>query len=144
MFSFVFLNINHVCACLLSCFGSVQLFVIPWTAACQPPLSMGFSRQEYWSELSCPPPGDFPNPGTEPASPNAICKMFFFSLGILDPAPFSAWSYVNHIYVYMYIALSEVSRTSVYYHLLQINFDIQTPKPSDVYSLVQRPNHYLT
>ena len=35
----------------------------------QAPLSMGFSRQEYWSELPCPPPGDLPNPGIEPRSP---------------------------------------------------------------------------
>ena len=35
----------------------------------QAPLSMGFSRQEYWSGLSCPPPGDLPHPGIEPASP---------------------------------------------------------------------------
>ena len=34
-----------------------------WTVACQAPLSMGFSRQEYWSGLPCPPPGDLPNPG---------------------------------------------------------------------------------
>ena len=40
----------------------------PWIVACQAPLSMGFSRQEYWSGLSCPPPGDLPNPGAEPAS----------------------------------------------------------------------------
>ena len=54
-------------ACLirLSC---VQLIVTLWTAAHQPPLSMGFSRQEYWSGLPCPPPGDLPKPGTEPAS----------------------------------------------------------------------------
>ena len=43
--------------------------VIPWTVARQAPLSMGFSRQEYWSGLPCPPPGDFPNPGVEPRSP---------------------------------------------------------------------------
>ena len=47
----------------------VQLFATPWTVACQAPLSMGFSRQEYWSELSCPPPEDLPNPGIEPGSP---------------------------------------------------------------------------
>ena len=40
-----------------------------WTVAHQAPLSMGFSRQEYWSGLPCPPPGDLPNPGTEPTSP---------------------------------------------------------------------------
>ena len=50
---------------LLSC---VRLFATPWTAACQAPLSMGFSRQEYWSGLPCPPPGDLPNPGIEPVS----------------------------------------------------------------------------
>ena len=42
--------------------------VTPWTVAPQAPLSMGFSRQEYWSELPCPSPGDFPNPGIEHAS----------------------------------------------------------------------------
>ena len=47
----------------------VQLFGIPWTVACQPPLSMGFSRQEYWSGLPFPPPGDLPDPGIEPESP---------------------------------------------------------------------------
>ena len=49
------------CACLLSC--------DPWTAAHQAPLSMGFSRQEYWSGLPFPPPGHLPNPGIEPVSP---------------------------------------------------------------------------
>ena len=39
-----------------------------WTAACQAPLSMGFSRQEYWSGLPCPPPGYLPDPGIKPAS----------------------------------------------------------------------------
>ena len=39
-----------------------------WTVAHQTPLSMGFSRQEYWSGLPCPPPGDLPNPGIEPVS----------------------------------------------------------------------------
>ena len=43
--------------------SSVQLFVTPWTVACQAPLSMGFSRQDYWSELPRPPLGDLPNPG---------------------------------------------------------------------------------
>ena len=42
--------------------------VTPWTVARQAPLSMGFSRQEYWSELLCPPPGDLPDPGIQPVS----------------------------------------------------------------------------
>ena len=41
----------------------------PWTIARQVPLSIGFSRQEYWSGLPCPPPGDLPNPGIKPRSP---------------------------------------------------------------------------
>ena len=45
-----------------------RLLVTPWTVAQQAPLSMGFSRHEYWSGLPCPPPGDVPNPGIEPVS----------------------------------------------------------------------------
>ena len=47
----------------------VQLFVTPWTIACQAPLSMEFYRKEYWSGLPIPSPKDFPNPGIEPRSP---------------------------------------------------------------------------
>ena len=47
----------------------VQFFVIPWTVARQAPLSMGFSRQEYWSGLPFSPPGDLPDLGVEPTSP---------------------------------------------------------------------------
>ena len=47
----------------------VQLFATPWTVAYQAPQSMGFSRQEYWSGLPFPSPGDLPNPGIEPGSP---------------------------------------------------------------------------
>ena len=43
--------------------------MIPWTVACQVPLSMGFSRQEYWSGLPFPSPGDLPDPGIKPRSP---------------------------------------------------------------------------
>ena len=47
----------------------VQLFATLWSVACQAPLSMGFSRQEYWSGVPFPSPGDLPNPGIEPRSP---------------------------------------------------------------------------
>ena len=47
----------------------VRLFATPWTVAHQAPPSMGFSRQEYWSELPFPSPADLPNPGIEPRSP---------------------------------------------------------------------------
>ena len=48
---------------------SVRLFVTPWTAAHHPPPSMGFSRQEYWSGLPLPSPGDLPDPGIKPRPP---------------------------------------------------------------------------
>ena len=47
----------------------VQLFVTPWTVAHQAPPSIEFSRQEYWSGLPFPSPGDLPNPGIKPGSP---------------------------------------------------------------------------
>ena len=60
-------------------FSHVQLFVTPWTAAQQAPVSMGFSRQEYWSGWLCPPLGDLPDPGIKPVSlkPSALAGSFF-------------------------------------------------------------------
>ena len=57
----------------------VQLFVMLWTVALQAPLSMEFFRQEYWSGLPCPLPGDLPNPGIEPTSlmSRALAGKFF-------------------------------------------------------------------
>ena len=65
---FIFLDVNWefhmlLCCAVLSHFNRVWLFVTLWTIACQAPLSMGFSRQEYWSGLLCPPPRDLPDPG---------------------------------------------------------------------------------
>ena len=64
---------------MLSC---VLLFATPWTTACQAPLSMGFSRQEYWSVLPFPPPGDISDPGTKPTSLGspALAGGFFITL----------------------------------------------------------------
>ena len=56
-----------VCVWVLSCFSCMLLFVTSWTVARQAPLSMRFSRHEYWSGLPCPPPGHLPNPGIETA-----------------------------------------------------------------------------
>ena len=57
-----------VCVCVLSHFSCVWLCVTLWTVACQAPLSMRFSRQEYWSGLPCPSPRDLPNPGIKRTS----------------------------------------------------------------------------
>ena len=66
-----------MCA-VLSHFSHVQLFVTLWTAAHQAPLSMGFSRREYWSGLPCLSPGDLPDPGIEAAPPCLLhCRRFF-------------------------------------------------------------------
>ena len=53
-----------MCACVLSRFSHIRLFVALWTVAHQAPLFMGFLRQEYWSGSPCPPPGDLPDPGS--------------------------------------------------------------------------------
>ena len=58
---------------------SCLILATPWTVACQNPLSMGFSRQEYCSGSPCPPPGDLPNPGIKPTSlrfPALVGKFF--------------------------------------------------------------------
>ena len=72
----------------------------PWTVAHQAPLSMGFSRQEYWSGLPFPSPGDLPSPGIEPRSPalqeNSLPTE-------LHGKPI----YILYIYIYMYIYLKE-------------------------------------
>ena len=55
--------------CVHVCSSLVQLFAASWTVSRQAPLSMGFSRQEYWSGQPWPPPGDLPDPGSEHKSP---------------------------------------------------------------------------
>ena len=64
-----------MCECE-SCFSCVQLFVTLWTIAFQTPLSMEFSRQEYWSGLSCPTPGHLYHPGIEPESSALVGGCF--------------------------------------------------------------------
>ena len=64
-------------------FCHVRLFATLWTVPCQASLSMGFSRQEYWSGLSCPPPGDLPDTGV---SPRLSC-LLHWQLGSLPLAP---------------------------------------------------------
>ena len=59
---FVIVLWNNMCACMLSCCSHFRLCATLWTKTCQVPLSMGFFRQEYWSGLPCPPPGNLPDP----------------------------------------------------------------------------------
>ena len=78
---------------VLSHFSCVLLFATPWTAAHQGPLSMRFPRQEYWSGLPCPPPGDLPNPGIQPTSLRspALAGEFF----ITEPPAKTILFYIN-------------------------------------------------
>ena len=74
-------HLHHtpLCCAVLSCFSRVRLFATPWTAARQAPLSMGFSRQECWNRLPCPPPEDLPDPGIKPVflmSPELAGRFF--------------------------------------------------------------------
>ena len=62
-------RLSRLYACMLSCFSHVQFCETLWTVACQAPLSVGFSRQEYWSGLPFPSPGDLPDPGIKLRSP---------------------------------------------------------------------------
>ena len=64
----IFILKNHVCV-----LSHAQLFATLWTVALQVPLSIGFSRQEYWSGLPFPTSGDLPNPGIEPTCPCVSC-----------------------------------------------------------------------
>ena len=88
--------------CVLSHVSEVQLFVTLWTVACQAPQSMGFSRQEYWSGLLCPPPGDLPNPGiklTSFVSPAWAGGVFTLS---------ATWeTHFTHSSVYMSMLLTQ-------------------------------------
>ena len=84
--------------CVLSHFSHVQLSETLWTVARQAPLSMGFSRQEYWSGLPCPPPGSPPDPEIEPASPvspalqaASLALSHHVHKAVLFPHPLCLW-----------------------------------------------------
>ena len=81
--------------------GCVQLFVTHWTVVCQAPLFMGVSRQEYWSELSCPSRGDLSDPQTEPVSlMSPALAGRFFTTGI-------TWEALWYIYTIKYYSATK-------------------------------------
>ena len=89
--------------CMWSCFSRVWLFATMWTVAHQALLSMGFSRQEYWSGLPCPPSGDLPNPGVKLES--ALAGRFFTTSTTWD-APWEAKLHECHQWVPCILASS--------------------------------------
>ena len=82
-----------VCVCVCACALSLSNSETPWTVACQAPLSMEFSRQEYWSGLPFPSPGDLSNPGIKPTSfvSLALADRFFTTLPPGKPLPLLRW-----------------------------------------------------
>ena len=86
---------QHVCVCEgVRVLSPVWLFAAPWTVVRYTPLSMAFSRQEYWSRLPFPTPGDFPDSGIEPTSlvfPTLTCGFFTTS------ANWAAWDFVSDL-----------------------------------------------
>ena len=83
-------------ACMLC---RIQLFVTPWTVVHQAPLCMEFPRQEYWSGLPLPTPGDLPNPGIKPAS-LALAGKFFTTVSPRKPILY----YIFYVTINMYIS----------------------------------------
>ena len=75
----VYFQMEHKCLKKVKLLSRVRLFVTPWTAAYQAPPSMRFSRQECWSGLPFPSPGDLPDPGIEPGSPALQADVLPFS-----------------------------------------------------------------
>ena len=86
---------------VLSHFTGVQLFATLWTVALQAPLFTGFSRQEHWSGLPCPPPGDLPGPGIKPESlmSPALAGGFFTTVG--KPTKWQRHYYISYLPFYL-------------------------------------------
>ena len=91
----------------------VRLFATLWTVARQAPLSMGFSRQEYWSGLLFPSPGDLPNPEIEPGSPSLEADAL-----TSEPESLNLFSYM-HVYAFLW-NLSYFSKIKISFPLGEI------------------------
>ena len=100
----LYIYIYIKCICVLSYFSCVRIFATLWTVAHQALLSMGFSRQEYWSGLPCPPPGDLPNPGIEPTSLTLVGGFFITSTTREAPICIHIHTHIHiHVCVCVYI-----------------------------------------
>ena len=102
--SYVYAYMCVLCARLFSC---VPLFATVWTVVHQPPLSLVFSSQQYWSRLPFPPPGDLPNPGIAPVSPwsLALTGRFFTTEPPESPKYVHTYPQIQHgLESYRYIS----------------------------------------
>ena len=135
----------HSSVCVLS---HVWLFAALWTVACQVPLSLGFSSQEYWSRLSFPSPGDLPDPGIEPKSP-ALAGGIFTS----DPFRFNLKRSIltyKHLLSTLESWIKEKKVTNNYWEATGISlvvqwlFPVLPMKGAWVWFLVRKQDWYTT
>ena len=120
------LDLLHiVCACMLSCFSRVWLFATPWTVAQQAPLSMGFSREEYWNGLPVPSPGDLPHSGIKLGSPTLkafliwICSSFkaWMALSLSRRACFVKLVKASTLIIISVVPIEGTNKAAIYsYH----------------------------
>ena len=104
--------------CLLSRFSYLWLPATLWTVAHQDPLCTGFSWQEYWSELPCPPPGDLPDPGTETMShTSCIGRQILYHWHHLG-SPGNAVDYINWFFKILNQLFVFLGKTSLGYSTL--------------------------
>ena len=105
----------------------MQLFVTPWTVAHQPPLTVESPRQEYWSGLPFPSPGNLPDPGIEPMS-RALAGSFFTTEQLGKPCFGHTWYYFLELFlIYECLFLSLfffVLSCNIFSHILKNNTDI--------------------
>ena len=97
----------HMHSCVLSCFCCVQLSGTLWTVAYQAPLSMGFSREEFWSGLPCPPSCDLPDSGLEPTSPAAPVLQVGFLLKSHWGSPLVFTLLFNSCLLWMWVGFND-------------------------------------
>ena len=107
--SYLYLYGPYICW-VLSCFSYVWLFATPQTIAHQAPLPMEFSRQEYWNGKPCPPPGNIPDPGTEPAFP-ALKADYRWATGE------TIYMVYIHTCIYIYIYTHTHTHTYIYTYM---------------------------
>ena len=109
----LFLLLFNLFCHVLSHFSHVQLFLTPWTAACQAPLSIGFSRQEYWTGLPFSPTGDLPRDQTQISCNSYVTGRFFTAEPSREPF---------NISTLLPSAEAQVQFTSGWWHKRSIRF----------------------
>ena len=129
----------------------IRLFVTPWTVACQAPPSMGFSRQEYWSGVPFPSPGDLPNPGMEPGSPALQAgsllselpgKPYFQFMRIHLKSPLPSLLILSFFSVpfHLDISLSQPSANKIFF--FDISISLSQPSANKIFFFLKNSPSY--